>query len=432
MEGSRMRIYRPLPIAVGLSLVLLTGVADATSTTCTTSVVCAEYINSSSGVAIHGEANTGIGIRGTSNGSTGFYGASRSGSPLYPGVEGESLDQTGDDAAGAFGLAGATGGTPPAYGVIAYGSAFGVYGDAFGPGNGTNQQPTSVGVSGVDVGGKVGADTNVGVFGQSTHGTGVLALANTSAYHPIGVFGYEPVGIYAEADAETSTNFGSAIGIQAVSDSTALFVENRTTKAGIEFGTQGGLIGSNHFNVDDAGDVSATQLTTNKGTYVRTTGSSGTTRMSYSARTTMPVMEDFGEAQLVNGRGYVKLDPALADVIDKRNTYYVFITPEGDSNGLYVTQKTPAGFVVREQHAGRATLAFQYRILAKPVDDDASRLALAPPLPRFERPDQHSDRGRSTATSVLPPDPLARLQSHLGPAAYARELKAARKIESGP
>ncbi len=51
-------------IAVGVSLVLLTRVANANSTTCITSTVCAEYIKSSNGGAIHGEANTGIGIHG--------------------------------------------------------------------------------------------------------------------------------------------------------------------------------------------------------------------------------------------------------------------------------------------------------------------------------------------------------------------------------
>jgi hypothetical protein len=53
-------------------IAMLTGAARATSTTCATSVVCAEYINTSSGVAIHGEANSGIGIRGTSVTNTGF------------------------------------------------------------------------------------------------------------------------------------------------------------------------------------------------------------------------------------------------------------------------------------------------------------------------------------------------------------------------
>jgi hypothetical protein len=417
-----------LPISIGLSFVFLTGVADATSTTCATTVVCAEYINSSSGVAIHGEANTGIGIRGTSNGSTGFYGASRAGTTFFPGVEGESLNQTGSDVAGGFGLTALTVGTPPAFGVLAYGSVYGVGAEAAGLGNGKRSTPTTVGIFGIDNGGASGADTNVGVAGESINGTALLALANASTATSGTYFGSNSIGLYAAAE---PTNTGGGVGVETVSSDIPIDAYNPGSGGDVQLSTADYLIAADPFFVNNAGDVSATKLTTSKGTYVRTTGSSGTTRMSYSARTTVPVMEDFGEAQLVNGRGYVKLDPALSDVIDKRNTYYVFITPEGDSNGLYVTQKTPAGFAIREQRAGRSTLAFQYRILAKPVDDNATRLALAPPLPVHERRERHVVRGASQAPQVLL-DPFARLQSHLGPAEYARELKAARKIETVP
>jgi hypothetical protein len=98
--------------------------------------------------------------------------------------------------------------------------------------------------------------------------------------------------------------------------------------------------------------------------------------MEYTPRTSLPTMEDVGEAQLVAGTAYVRIDPAFANVIDRRASYLVFITPEGDSNSLYVTNKTPAGFVVRESHGGRSTLAFQYRIVAKPYDITAARLPM--------------------------------------------------------
>jgi hypothetical protein len=258
----------------------------------------------------------------------------------------------------------------------------------------------------------------------------LLGFANVSAPNGVSGFGYEPIGVYGEAEVDQTNGFGTAIGVEAVSSLSPFFAYNSKTRTDIELASQSDLIASEHFNVDNTGDVYADRVVTDKGSYVRTTGFSGTKRMSYSARTTTPVMEDFGEAQLVDGRGYVKLDPALADVIDRRHAYFVFITPEGDSNGLYVTQKSPAGFVVREQRAGRSTLAFQYRILAKPVDDDATRLALAAPLPLHERPGLHLGRQRSAPPPPL--DPIARLRSHLGPAAFASELKAARTIETAP
>lgn len=98
--------------------------------------------------------------------------------------------------------------------------------------------------------------------------------------------------------------------------------------------------------------------------------------VSYAPKQSEPSMDDFGEAQLTNGSAYVRLDPAFANVIDDHATYLVFITPEGNSRGLYVSAKSPAGFEVRENEGGRATLAFSYRIVAKPFGSTAARLPM--------------------------------------------------------
>jgi hypothetical protein len=121
--------------------------------------------------------------------------------------------------------------------------------------------------------------------------------------------------------------------------------------------------------------------------------------MAYGSRTASPEIEDVGEGELTNGRGDVALDPALADSIDMRRPYQVFVTPEGECNGLYVARKSPAGFVVREQQGGRSTLAFEYRIVGKPFDDDGARFAVPPPPPK-----------------------LARLRQRIGTQAYAQAL----------
>jgi hypothetical protein len=391
--------------------------------------VCGEFINSSSGVAIHGEANTGIGIRGTSNGATGFYGATRSGNIFYPGVEGESLNNNGMDVAGAFGLTGPVSNAPPEYGVFAFGNLDGVMGETQNAGSSGNNATPHAGVFGYDAGGAVGND-NVGVLGQSVDDFGVVGLANVSYINDSSPY---PTGVF--ADGEPTSNGGTAFGVVAESGSAAILAAGNNEAVAIANGDyiEGVPNGAStpNFIVDDSANITATKLTTTKGVYVRTTGASGTTRMSYAARTTAPVMEDVGEAQLVNGRGYIRLDPALSDVIDNRNAYHVFLTPEGDSKGLYVTQKSPAGFTVCESRGGRSTLSFEYRILAKPVDDDAQRLALAPPLPYRSALLPHL-RPRNVAANQEPLDPFARRKARIGPTAYARELQAARKIESVP
>jgi hypothetical protein len=96
----------------------------------------------------------------------------------------------------------------------------------------------------------------------------------------------------------------------------------------------------------------------------------------YTAQESLPTVEDFGDAQLINGQAYVHIDPAFANTMDQRAHYMVFVTPEGDSRGLYVTQKTLTGFAVHENQGGRSTLAFSYRIIAKPYGDQSMRLQM--------------------------------------------------------
>jgi hypothetical protein len=90
----------------------------------------------------------------------------------------------------------------------------------------------------------------------------------------------------------------------------------------------------------------------------------------------MPSIDDFGEAQLVSGHAYVRLSADFANVIDKNVNYLVFITPEGDSRGVYVTDKTQVGFTVKENQGGHSSLAFSYRIVAKPYGVNKPRLPM--------------------------------------------------------
>jgi hypothetical protein len=96
----------------------------------------------------------------------------------------------------------------------------------------------------------------------------------------------------------------------------------------------------------------------------------------YTPSEAEPTIEDNGEAQLVSGRAYVALDPKFANVIDTTSAYLVTVTPEGDCDGLYVTNRTPSGFIVREIHDGRSSVGFAYRIVAKKYGVHAGRLPM--------------------------------------------------------
>lgn len=102
----------------------------------------------------------------------------------------------------------------------------------------------------------------------------------------------------------------------------------------------------------------------------------------YAPLESEPTIEDNGEATLARGFAYVLLDPKFANVIDKNASYLVSVTPEGDCNGLYVAQRTPSGFAVRELRSGRDTLTFEYRIVARRYGERAPRLPMTDVISR--------------------------------------------------
>jgi hypothetical protein len=404
----------------------LPGEAWATSTTCATSAVCAEYVNTYAsapgGVAIHGEANGGIGVRGTSVKNTGFYGASGSGNFTAPGVEGESTNVTGSDAAAGFGLSLLQPkGNAPSYGIVSYGQIYGVIGDAL-KGSGDPSTP----YSGVYAGDESGVSSyNAALIAKSGTQVGVLAESNGTPTD--GVMGEEPIGVYAVADPNSNSRLSTSIAVEAESASFPVEAYNSKTEAIVDLASPGDLIyGCVGFAPPCAGEIVVDgsgneflsgSLTTNSAAFVRKAGRSGTTRLAYGAETAVPEIEDVGEATLTNGRAFVPLDAALADSIDMRRAYHVFVTPDGDCKGLYVAQRSSTGFLVRELGGGRSTLDFEYRVVAKPIGEDGARLALAPPIERRAPAGRHR-AGRMPA----PMSPEERLRLRLGPQGYARAI----------
>jgi hypothetical protein len=75
--------------------------------------------------------------------------------------------------------------------------------------------------------------------------------------------------------------------------------------------------------------------------------------------------EDVGSGQLSNGVARIELDPTFAQTVNTGMDYHVFLTPKGDSEGLYVSNETPHGFEVHEQRGGHSNIAFDYRIMAR-------------------------------------------------------------------
>ncbi len=102
----------------------------------------------------------------------------------------------------------------------------------------------------------------------------------------------------------------------------------------------------------------------------------GARRVSvYAMQSAENWFEDAGSSRLSNGSATVALDPTFAQIVNTGVEYHVFLTPNGDCKGLYVSEKSATSFEVRELGGGRASIAFDYRIMAKRVRYENVRLA---------------------------------------------------------
>ncbi|MEZ4874672.1 MAG: hypothetical protein R2793_04310 [Flavobacteriaceae bacterium] len=82
------------------------------------------------------------------------------------------------------------------------------------------------------------------------------------------------------------------------------------------------------------------------------------------------LFQDFGVGQLVNGQARIDLDPILKRniYVDKDHPIKVYVTLEGDCNGIYVTNKSADGFTVKELQGGTSNAAFSWQIVANRAD----------------------------------------------------------------
>jgi hypothetical protein len=84
------------------------------------------------------------------------------------------------------------------------------------------------------------------------------------------------------------------------------------------------------------------------------------------------VFQDFGTGQLANGFAHITIDPDLAININvsEEHPLRVYITPEGDCNGVFVTNKSANGFDVVELRGGQSNVNFSWQIVATRANEE--------------------------------------------------------------
>lgn len=222
-----------------------------------------------------------------------------------------------------------------------------------------------------------GGTLNYGVAGSSTNGIGVQGSSTNY------------VGVNAVGGGNPGNGFESpALSVVGASSNSVYMIAVCSTPA------DNPCTGSNsNMYVDFVGNVNTVSGFTANGSvdiggqyYINGTCEVGCSRTRNGDRRTavrryvptasMPSVEDYGVAQLVNGEARVAIGTDFANVIDRNAAYLVFVTPEGDTNGLYIAHKDSAGFEVRENRGGRSSVAFEYRIVAHPFNTPGTRLPM--------------------------------------------------------
>jgi len=292
----------------------------------------------------------------------------------------------------------------------------GIYADAPGPsGNGvfgqfsTASQYSSggsrVGVwgdssSGAGVYGTT--DSNIGVLGAADTGIAVFAQSNSSAvfaqsFGSMGVQAYSTnyVGTYSQMQNASTTGSGfSLAGVWGDSGWPGSFGVLGTTDDGNSFWGKNNTVNHETLYVENdsgpsnghlplaarfAGPGSATwceiymdAVNNSVGDLLCTGTKSAAVPVDgnrmvrlYAMEAAENWFEDAGAGQLANGKATVQLEPMFAQTVNGDVDYHVFLTPNGDCEGLYVASKGLAGFEVRELHGGHSNVSFDYRIMAR-------------------------------------------------------------------
>jgi hypothetical protein len=312
------------------------------------------------GIGVYGNSAS-TGVFGSASGTTygaryGVYGTSDN-----TGVYGWATSTTAGNHYGLYGVASGVYSTD--YGVYGTSDDTGVYGT----GTGT----ASTGVYGMGIEGVYGYGTSTGVHGRSTS-TGVYG-ESVGTSNPTGVYGTSlGTGVYGRGFRGVYGRTTDIDGYGVLGETSASYgfaVRGDATNAS---GSGIGVYGSGPaFGVYSDGNFAASGY---KAAIVETQDYGW--RHLYAMESPDNWFEDFGQAQLVDGKATVAIEPVFAQTVNLSQPYHVFLTPMGDCP-LYVAEKTPTSFTVRAHGGQTCSVAFDYRIIAKRLGYEDLRLGPA-------------------------------------------------------
>jgi hypothetical protein len=222
----------------------------------------------------------------------------------------------------------------------------------------TNSSPNFPGVFGV------AQSNNVGVYGVLSAASATGVAIGAGVWGDTAINNGFGTGVLGTADGGSAGLFVSNGGNEAT-----LVAENLSTSNSLEVFSVGGQFGD--CIIDTSGDLFCNG---SKSAVVPVDAGSRKVAL-YAIEGPENWFEDAGSAQLSNGAAIVNLEQVFGQTVNTEMDYHVFLTPGGDCKGLYIAQKSPSSFEVRELGGGTSSVAFDYRIMAKRKGYENVRLA---------------------------------------------------------
>jgi hypothetical protein len=426
------RIIRHAASCLTIAAIAGTGVVAYAVTNCTSTGACVTGTNTGSGPGVAGTSSLGSGVTGATK-------LNSTSSVFAYGVYGQDSSTSGTNDAGVNGVSvrgvGVSGKSTSNYGVLGTSTQnFGVFGVGTPGVTGVSTTAGSAGVHGVDLNssgagaqgiggfyGVYGQATTYGVYGNNTGGTGVYgAVANggsagsfmSNSNLALYATSHSGFGLYAHSELKTAAAIDSSTndGVIASGSLYGVLAEAASSDYGLLAQDSSG---ANLFYVDGSGDVGY-----HGSIHLFLQTAQGRPTYASSAQAKQPTIEDSGTARLTNGRAVVALDPTFARATEGRN-YRVIVSPDGETQGIYVIAKTGSQFVVQEAGGGRGTVAFDYYVSAAEnggsgphTSTSASHAIASDP-----RPASPPGGSQPQTAPISAPDDVS--QSAGGPAAYS-------------
>jgi hypothetical protein len=309
------------------------------------------------GVYGKGMATAGVGVLGVGSNSTGYYTITNGSGGAFTGYHG--IISVGNNTTYGHGIVAA--GNDGVYSIIPNGAGGSFTGTNIGAAGFATSSSGGTGVIGAGnnagylyySGGSGGSFTGtaVGAIGYGTtaaSGIGVIGCGNsiTSVTLPGtsgcgGAFNGATYGVYGYASNSSSTRGGGYFACNPTSGGAYAYCGYRN--------------GSTNYKTIGNG-TNSTIVKNTKGDLITL----------YCPEAPEVVFQDYGVGQLVNGFAHISLDPDLTlnISVNQDHPIKVFITLEGDCNGVYVTNKSATGFDVVELQGGKSSVPFSWQIVA--------------------------------------------------------------------